>query len=347
MRCDINRRDLVQGAGLTFALAAGTSWSTRGLAAEAPAIPSWSTEFRQIAPGVYAYVQAGGPTIPYSGISNAGVLAGPDGLIAVDSLPAPLQTKAMLAATARTLPGQAFKRLIYTHHHGDHIDGAQFFPPVEIVGTEFSRRTIAAMAPLPNWEKREGWAEGGEPHKRLPPTTTLEGVATYYMGDMAVKVMPVNAHTDGDLLVYLPDRKVLFAGDVAFFYIAPYAHWASLSKWIDLCDRILDMDVVTIVPGHGPLGGKREMADMREYLVLFRKEARARFDAGMSPGKAAASITTMGRFDSWRGARDRLAMNTVRAFHEFSGTLTPEMDAKGTAAAIAEYTAITGYQPQS
>ena len=62
------------------------------------------------------------------------------------------------------------------------------------------------------------------------------------------------------------------------------------------------MDVKTIVPGHGPLGGKRELPEMSEYLALFKTEAWKRYNAGLTPGKAAADIK-LGKFDSWIGAR--------------------------------------------
>jgi len=344
MTTEISRREAVTGLTTSLALFAGTGLRAF---AQAASIPSWNTEFKEVAPNVWAYIQAGGPGIPYSGISNAGILAGPTGLTAVDSLPAPLQTHAFLEAVARVLPGRRIERLIYTHHHGDHIDGAPQFPgDVEIVGTEFCRRTIEAMAPLPPWQAREGWAVGGESHDRLAPNTVIDGPVRYVLGDMEVALTPVVAHTMGDLIVSIPQAKVVFLGDNGFFYVAPYAHWAFLSSWIDLCNDLLAMDVDTFVPGHGPIGGKRELAEQRDYLVLFRDEARARYDAGMSAGEAAASITTMGRFDAWRGARDRLAMNTVRAFQEFAGTLTPEMDQAAVTTAMAEYARLTGYEPQ-
>jgi cyclase len=340
MYAGVSRREAIQGLGVSLALSAGIG---RRAFAQTPSIPSWGTEFREVEPNVWAYVQAGGPGIPYPGISNAGMLVGPHGITAIDSLPAPLQTRAFLDASARALPGKAIRRLIYTHHHGDHIDGAVQFPEdVEIVGTEFCRRTIQAMEPLPAWQERDGWARGGESHARLAPNTIIEGPVTYVLGDMEVRLTPVVAHTMGDILVHIPDRKLMFLGDNGFFYVAPYAHWAYLSRWIELCDGLLDLDVTTFVPGHGPIGGKRELAEQREFLVLFRDEARARFDAGMSAGKAAASITTMGRFDAWRGARDRLPMNTVRAFQEFSGTLTPEMDQVAVNEATAEFAELTG-----
>jgi hypothetical protein len=75
------------------------------------------------------------------------------------------------------------------------------------------------------------------------------------------------------------------------------------------------MDVDVIVPGHGPIGGKKELAEMGQYLELFKREARKRFDAGLRPGQAAAQIS-LGKFDNWIGARDRPVMNTVRLYHE-------------------------------
>jgi cyclase len=345
------RRSVIAGgaavtAGLALRLSAQKPSAPYG--AGQPPVPSWSTGMREIAPDVFAYIQAGGPAIPYSGIANAGVLRGKDHLLAIDSLAAPIQTHALLAAAKRVAPALEFNRLVYSHHHGDHIDGAMYFPAgIDLISTEFCRQTIAAMAPLPPWTAREGWAVGGEPHLRLAPNVILGSKTTIDCGNIIAEVLPIGpAHTYGDILVYLPEKKVLFAGDVGFFYVAPYAHWGNIGNWIVELNRILDMDVTYIVPGHGPLGGKRELADQRDYLVLFLKEARSRFDAGMTPGRAASTIT-LGKFDAWRGAQDRLAMNTVRAFHEFSGTLTPQMDTKGTADAIEEYTRMTGYAPIS
>jgi len=99
------------------------------------------------------------------------------------------------------------------------------------------------------------------------------------------------------------------------------------------------MDVDVIVRGHGPIGGKKELAEMGEYLQLFKREARKRFDAGLSPGRAIAEIK-LGKFDNWIGAPDRMAMNTVRLYHEFDGSITPAFDVQGTQKAAGEAAAI-------
>jgi hypothetical protein len=98
------------------------------------------------------------------------------------------------------------------------------------------------------------------------------------------------------------------------------------------------MDVDTIIPGHGPVGGKKELAEMAEYFRVLKVEAKKRHDAKMSAGEAAADIK-MGKFDNWMGP-ERIVMNTVRLYDEFNGTLTPDIDNENTKRAIAEFNSI-------
>jgi cyclase len=331
----LSRRELIGGLGAASLLRGQTGNSF-------PQVPSWKTEMRQLAPNVFAYIQAGGPGMMNQGVSNGGLIVGDDHVMAIDSLGAPLQSKALLAAIQKTAPSKPIRRVLITHHHGDHIWGLPFFPPTEILSHPYCREAMLAT-PIPSrvWEKRDGWAAGGEPRKIVPPTSTFDGKLTYYYGNMPVElVFSGPAHTWGDVMVYLPQQKILFAGDVAFYYVAPFAHNGHVTKWIEAVERIQRMDVDVIVPGHGPIGGKKELAEMGQYLELFKREARKRFDAGLRPGQAAAQIS-LGKFDNWIGARDRLVMNTVRLYHEFDGTLVPDADTEGMRVAGEEFNAIT------
>jgi hypothetical protein len=98
------------------------------------------------------------------------------------------------------------------------------------------------------------------------------------------------------------------------------------------------MDVQTIVPGHGPVGGKAELADMRDYLILIQREARKRFDSGMTAGRAAADID-LGKYKTWTDP-ERIANNVARLYSEFNGTITPDLDRDAVTKARDEYYAL-------
>ena len=187
---------------------------------------------------------------------------------------------------------------------------------------------------------------GGEPRKIVAPATTLTDRVTYRYGNTVVEVIhPGVAHTWGDVLVYLPQSKVLFAGDVSFHHVVPFAHAGQVTRWLEVVDKIMAMDVDIIVPGHGPIGGKRELAEMGDYFRTLKREAKTRFDAGMSAGRAAAEIS-LGKFDNWIGT-ERIVLNTFRLYCEFNGTLTPVLDIPGLRKVVDEYHAITGLTPPS
>jgi cyclase len=306
------------------------------LAQSAPQIPRWPTELRMLVPGVYAYTQAGGPGIDNASLSNAGVIAGPEGLLAIDTLGPPIHAKAF-KATAEQATGKRFTRVINTHHHRDHTNGNCFFTGAEIVSSEYTREaTIEQGIPAKPYDNRPEWQTGMNELKLAPPTTTIAGKTTYRYGDLIVEVIPnAPAHTWGDLMVYLPQHRLLFAADLAFYYVTPPAHNGHVTKWIEAIDRIEKMDVDTIVPGHGPIGTKRELRETRAYLELVAEETRKRWMTGMSPGRAAADIN-VGRFASWNNP-ERTVWNTVRLYAEFNGTITGTQDLPAQDAAVAEY----------
>ena len=306
-----------------------------------PIMPTWETELKELAPNVFAYIQGGGPAKNNVSVSNAGVIVGDEGILLFDALAVPIHAKAMVAAI-RKVTDKPFKYLITSHHHGDHIGGNQFIPdnPV-IISHPYCRDEVVKQVPGPAlWAKREGWADGTEPRKILPATQTFDGTVTFHIAKTEVRIMPMlPAHTYGDLVMFLPEHKLLVAGDVGFFYVAPFCQNAHPGNWVSICDRIVGtMDVDRIVPGHGPLGGKQLLAEMADYLRLLRVEARKRWAAKMTAGRAAADIT-LGKFDNWIGP-ERIIMDTVRIYMEFDGTLVPEVNNAGIRAATEEYNAI-------
>jgi cyclase len=156
---------------------------------------------------------------------------------------------------------------------------------------------------------------------------------------METRISSLPSPTKRDTLVYLPNQKILFGGDVLCFGVTPLNGSGYMAGLISACDRILAMDVETIVPGHGPVGGKSEVAEMRDYFVLLQREGKKRFDAGMTAGQAAADID-LGKYKTWADS-ERISTNMARAYAEFGGNITSGQDFAAFTKAREEYTAIT------
>jgi cyclase len=283
----------------------------------------YKTGLEEIAPKVFAYIQAYGEL----GVSNAGLLLDKEGTMAVDALMVPAMTRRFVAAIKK-VTRKPVTRLVNTHHHIDHVGGNSLFREAEIVSHTFCREEMNRTGlPVAMLQKRIPRFAAEFPKVKLAvPAVTFEDRLVFHQAGRDVELRHLGpAHTFGDTFVYLPKDKVLFAGDIAFYYVTPLAFQGHVGNWIKVADRILKMDVETIVPGHGPIGGKKELRDMRAYLALVRREAKQRFDAGMTAEQAARDVK-LGIYARWREP-ERILPNIMRLYQEFSNELHQPLDA--------------------
>ncbi|MBW1907864.1 MAG: MBL fold metallo-hydrolase, partial [Deltaproteobacteria bacterium] len=111
------------------------------------------------------------------------------------------------------------------------------------------------------------------------PNRTFEGELELQVGDKKVVLIEVGpAHTRGDAVVWVPGDKTLFTGDILFKDAHPVIWQGPVSNWIAALQRLLAMDIETVVPGHGPLCDKSGLAEMLHYLEVLTVEARRRYD---------------------------------------------------------------------
>jgi len=283
----------------------------------------YKTGIEEVAPKVYAYVQAYGEL----GVSNAGLLLDKGGVMAVDALMVPSMTRRFLTAIKKVTT-KPVTRLINTHHHIDHIGGNFFFREAEIVSHTFCREEIVRTGlPVEFLQKRiPRFAAEFSKLKLAVPEVTFEDRMVFHQAGREVELRHLGpAHTFGDAFVYLPKDKLLFAGDLAFYYVTPLAFQGHVGNWIKVADRILKMEVETIVPGHGPIGGKKELREMRAYLALVRREAKKRFAVGMTAEQAARDVK-LGIYSRWREP-ERILPNIMRLYQEFRDELSQPLDA--------------------
>jgi glyoxylase-like metal-dependent hydrolase (beta-lactamase superfamily II) len=145
------------------------------------------------------------------------------------------------------------------------------------------------------------------------------------------------AHTVGDVLVLVPDARTLYAGDVLFSAGTPIVWSGPIERWIAALDLILEMDVDTIVPGHGPVAGKGDVAEMRAYLATVDEQARTRYADGLSVDEAIDTID-LGRFAS-RPEHGRLAQNVVSVYRQ----LDPDMALPSPVEVLGRIAALEGF----
>ena len=284
---------------------------------------TWKTGLIEVAPKVFAYVQATGET----GISNSGLIVGDEAATAVDALMVPSMTRHFVDAIKKATR-KPVSRLINTHHHLDHTGGNRFFRASTIVSHQRCRDVLAdGFPPLPLLRRFMPRFAREFPRLRVVlPSVTFEDSLIIHDGRREIQLWHPGtpAHTVGDAAVFLPKERVLFAGDLAFHYVTPLAFQGHVGNWIKAASRLLRFEADVIVPGHGPIGTKADLKKLRDYLALVRGEARKRFDAGM-PAEAAAADIKLGAYASWREA-ERILPNVLRCYQEFRNELDQPLD---------------------
>jgi cyclase len=235
-------------------------------------------------------------------------------------------------------------RVVITHEHPDHSVGLTQFPPgIQIIAQERTREQMVRMGTPSTpayWKTNPAWGTPEDVNRVVLPTVTFRDRMSLYYGDTRVDLeWPGQAHTVGDALVYVRSARVVFMGDLAFFGVTPLSASGFVQDWLRVCDAVLqDTAIDVIVPGHGPVGGKPELVEMRDYLALLLREGRRGIAAGISAGRVAAEMD-LGRYATWTDP-DRIVNNMARLYAELGGTLGSDAEREASRQAVAEYNQI-------
>ena len=294
---------------------------------------------REVSDGIYAYVQPDGSWW----INNAGFLVGPQGIASVDACATERRTRAYLDAIAAVTP-LPVRTLINTHHHGDHTFGNGLFGNAAIVAHEKTRPAMVAWGPprsAPYWTEVDWGAV------RLdPPFITYSDGLVLWSGELRCEVRHVGtaAHTTNDSIVWIPERRVLFAGDLLFNGGTPFVVQGSVAGAIQVLEDVIrPLKAEVIVPGHGEVCGPEVIDAVLGYLRFVQRTARAGKAAGLSP-LGAARDADLGSYSGLLDA-ERLVGNLHRAYAELDGA--PPGAPLDITAAMADMVAYNGGRPLS
>lgn len=296
-------------------------------------------EVVEVSQGVFAYIQHDGSWC----LNNPAFIAAADQVIAIDACATERRTRLFREAITRLSP-QPVRTLVNTHAHLDHTFGNYLFADdATIVGHANCRTEILADAPqLPARARQMFPSVEWGAIEVVAPSLTFEDRLSLYAGQLELQLIYVSpAHTNTDVVVWLPERKVVIAGDIVFHKGTPFALMGSVAGWLDALDRVRALGAETIIPGHGPIAGPEVLDDVAAYLRFVQQSAKAAYDAGASPLDAARDLD-LGRFAEWTDS-ERIVGNLHRAYSELRGE--PRGAQIDTATAFAQMLEYNGNQP--
>jgi len=279
-------------------------------------IPRYTEGLYDLNNRLYAWVVPNGSW----GESNAGLIVGEGEALLVDTLWDIKYSRAMLDAMRPLTDAAPIRYVVNTHADGDHFWGNQLVTGAEIITSQAAQHELLSTQPssmillgrigkllkavrlfkadqVGHWFQNMVAPYDFQEVIHTPPTRTFEGELALHAGGRQVQLIEVGpAHTRGDLMVYVPDAKTLYAADILFIESTPVMWAGPLENWLAALDRILEMDVEVIVPGHGPITDKNGVRQVKAYWEFVNTQVRQRYDANLSAAEAAYDIVLSSEF---------------------------------------------------
>ena len=209
-------------------------------------------------------------------ISNAAFVVTTEGVVVVDALGSPALARELVAAIGRITP-LPIRHLIVTHYHADHIYGLQVFKDLGVTitahqdGQAYQYSETALLRLQASRQELAPWIDAQT--RLVAAERWISATTRFTLGGVDFVLQPAGpAHTPEDLVVVLPQQRLLIAGDLVFRGRVPFVGQADSARWIEALDRLLAYQVRTIVPGHGPVSTSAESDLMltRDYLLHLR-----------------------------------------------------------------------------
>ena len=247
-----------------------------------------TVSFTKLSEHAYAYTAEGDP--------NSGIVIGDDAVMVIDTQATPAMAQDVIRRI-REVTDKPIKYVVLSHYHAVRVLGAAAYRPEHIIASQDTRDLIVERG-----EQDKASEIGRFPRlfrnvESVPPgmtwpTMTFTGKMTLWLGKLEVQLLQLGrGHTKGDTVVWLPQDKVLFSGDLVEFDATPYAGDAYFQDWPRTLDNIAALKPQALVPGRGAaLQGAADVAKGLEGTRAFVSELYASVKAGAAAGKELRAV---------------------------------------------------------
>lgn len=220
--------------------------------------------------------------------------------------------------------------IVVTHSHWDHVLGPECFPGVPVVQQQegiavFAEHHARIEHQVTEWERRSG-VRRETPFQTHEPDQTFTDRFELQLGDRTIELLHAPGHAPEQLVVYDRDEETLWAADMLSDIEIPFV-MQSLKAYRQTLDRLAQLEVRVLVPGHGgPANGRAAVKDRfdtdRTYLAELQRRVEAAVAAGRGAADAVSSCADM-TYANREQNGDAHRLNVETAFVEFGGAVDP------------------------
>jgi glyoxylase-like metal-dependent hydrolase (beta-lactamase superfamily II) len=277
------------------------------------------TKFERLADGVYAYTAEGDP--------NSGVIVGDDSVMVIEAQATPILARGLIGHI-REVTDKPIRYLFLSHYHAVRVLGASAYQADYIISSQATRELVVERGQQ-DYESELGrfprLFQGADSIPGLTwPNLVFETSMTLWMGERQVEMMHLGrGHTKGDAVVWLPEEKVLFSGDLVECGATPYTGDAYLKDWPTTLQRVRDLGPHMLVPGRGealrtPQLCEAAIAGTQSFLTqLYTAVVEARADgADLEAAYKRAHAALTPQFGDWVIYQHCLPFDVTRAYDE-------------------------------
>ena len=275
-----------------------------------PEMKTWKPHVEQIGKSGRVFVYISDGTVC---MNNPCIAAGDDFAMLLDTTSHVRTTSEFIASVRTRIGKKPIRYTFITHPHGDHYKGYLAAPESVVITTGKASRRLKTLRERNGRKELEFRYEnfsykGGDD---VPvPDLTFDG-QVQLLGSMEVQLIDCgHCHTTSDAIAYLPDEKVVVCGDILNNYVLADGNECNVKHWIEVMDRIGEMDAEWFVPGHGPVADRAEFKICRDYISFIWEKAQDAALRGLSAREACLTLK-LGKWEDWLEPGRRVSLFDV------------------------------------
>ena len=284
--------------------------------------------FDKLSEHAYAYTAEGDP--------NTGIVIGDDAVLVVDAQATPVMAQDVIRRI-REVTDKPIRYVVLSHYHAVRVLGASAYAPQQIIASHDTYELIVERGAQDMQSEIERFPRLFRAVESVPgltwPTLTFKGEMTLWLGKLEVKILQLGrGHTKGDTVVWLPQERILFSGDLVEFDATPYAGDAYFQDWPQTLQNLAALRPEKLIPGRGPAlqtaeAAQAGLAGTGDFVRALFAEVRQ----GVSAGQALREVYRRAydnlkpRYGHWVIFDHCMPFDVSRAFDEASGHADPRI----------------------